>query len=68
MTIREDFMQACIAAMASPASEDSVEVRQSLHAMAEKLARGWIEQNSIEFKLYKLGVLRTVDEVANRIK
>jgi hypothetical protein len=53
MTIREDFIQACIEALSSPG--ESVEIQQSQAAMAEKLARGWIETNSIEFKLYKQG-------------
>lgn len=52
-TIREQFVKACIDAMSMP--REAPEIQRGQAKMAERLANSWIANESIEFKLFKLG-------------
>jgi hypothetical protein len=65
MTIREDFIKSCLEAMATP--NESAEIQKSQATAAEKWARVWIEHNSMEFKLFKLGFAAGTNATAKHI-
>jgi hypothetical protein len=63
-TIREQFVDTCVEAMAHPVDPDS-EVQKSQEALTRKLANRWIDGETLEFRLFKAGHAKGREVTAN---